>query len=241
MCNRGHVFRILVVCTANICRSPAAATLLRRAIADSGLSGQVSVESAGIAALDGSSACDLSSALVGEFVVRAYAGANVPAEPRHPHRARRVTADLVMNADLVVGLDQTHLTALTLQYPRARPRTFTLRQAARLSGALTGYIPPGQTPPGSSTTPAEVGERLRRWVAAMDSVRDKSPRDAGSAGAIIRQPLSWHDDDVPDPHVLGYQLHGAAMELIEEAVMGLTSDLDRVVAFGVPHRAVDDG
>lgn len=40
-------YRILTVCTGNICRSPAAAVVLRKAIADAGLADQVVVSSAG--------------------------------------------------------------------------------------------------------------------------------------------------------------------------------------------------
>ena len=39
--------RVLMVCTGNICRSPTAEGVLRRKLADAGLTGRVEVESAG--------------------------------------------------------------------------------------------------------------------------------------------------------------------------------------------------
>jgi protein-tyrosine phosphatase len=44
---------ILVACTANICRSPMAAAILRRRIADLGLEDQITVSSAGVWAEEG--------------------------------------------------------------------------------------------------------------------------------------------------------------------------------------------
>ena len=68
------MFRILVVCTANICRSPATATLLRRELAPLVSAGMIEITSAGVAADAGRPACDLSSALVGQFVARQHPG-----------------------------------------------------------------------------------------------------------------------------------------------------------------------
>jgi protein-tyrosine phosphatase len=45
--------QILVVCTANVCRSPLVASLLQQKIIQSGLAGAVMVESAGVRAVAG--------------------------------------------------------------------------------------------------------------------------------------------------------------------------------------------
>ncbi len=226
------MFRVLVVCTANICRSPATATLLRRAFSAVHLDTHIAVTSAGVAATAGSPACDLSSALVGEFVARSYAGQVGTPPPAHPHGARRISPDMLAQSDLVLCLDRSHLAEVLPQFPQVQAKTFTLRQAARLSQVVAGYIAPGQKPPGSILMPTGVEERLRWWVSAMDSVRGQMPPVTGHSEASHRNPLSWSDHDVPDPHVLGYQVHGAAIELAEAAVGQIATVVDQVVAFG---------
>ena len=220
------MFRVLVVCTANICRSPASATLLRREFAAAGLSEVVTVESAGVAAVDGAPACDLSSALVGEFVARHYAGQEPQETNGNTHGSRRVTAELTATADLILALDRSHRAALARLDPAARPRTFTLRHAAGLSEVVAGYTQAGRVPPGAPPLPELPEDRLRWWVAELDAARGMT------VAAASEDPpgLQWHPDDVPDPHVVGYQVHGAAIELAEEAIVLLSSGVGRVVA-----------
>lgn len=222
------MFQILVVCTANICRSPAAATLLRRALADV----PATVESAGTGAIDGQPACDLSSALVGEFVAREYGGATGRApDPAgsSAHRSRPVTTEMLTQADLVVALDRSHRAELARLEAAARTRTFTLRQAARLSQVVAGYTAHGQVPPGAPPVPADPEARLRWWVAELDAARGTAM--ATPEPETRQVPLSWHPDDVPDPHVLGYQIHGESSNLIEEGILSLSSGIVQALAF----------
>lgn len=101
--------KVLYVCTANICRSPAAAALLREA----GLP-TVEVVSAGTQAVVGSPACS---------IVRELPG----------HESQPLTAGLIESADLVLTAAREHRTAVVEMYPAARTRTFTIRQAGRLA------------------------------------------------------------------------------------------------------------
>lgn len=139
------MFRILVVCTANICRSPASATLLQRELAPLTDIGTVEVTSAGVAAVPGMPACDLSSALVGQFVAQQHPGA--PAPDPDGHRSRRVTEQMVVEADLILALDRSHRAELARLSAASRPRTFTLRQAAGLSQVIDGYLTKRNRPP----------------------------------------------------------------------------------------------
>lgn len=234
------MFRILVVCTANICRSPAAATLLRRALADM----PVTVTSAGTAAIDGQPACDLSSALVGEFVAREYGGATGGASDAagsSNHRSRRVTAEMLAQADLIVALDRSHRAELARLDAASRTRTFTLRQAARLSEVVAGYTAHGQVPPGAPPVPEDQEARLRWWVAELDAARGTAAPVPEPESRSV--PLTWHPDDVPDPHVLGYQIHGATSNLIEEEILSLSSGIIQAIAYtaaeDTPHGHVD--
>jgi protein-tyrosine phosphatase len=110
-------FRVLFVCTGNICRSPLGERLLRARLG--GQDGVV-VESAGTAAL---------------------ALRELGADPEG-HVARRLTADLVAGADLVLTAEVAHRSAVLALEPLAFRRTFTMREFARLGAALppTGAV-----------------------------------------------------------------------------------------------------
>lgn len=87
--------RILVVCYGNICRSPMAEALLKRELRAAGLERAYSVRSAGVGAQPGTPAAG------GASRAAAQRGLDLAA-----HRARRLTADMVREADVVVALDE---------------------------------------------------------------------------------------------------------------------------------------
>ena len=211
-------FPILTVCTANICRSPAAERLLLAGLAD--LAPEATVSSAGVAAVDGRPACDLSSALIGEYVATEYPGAGAPAD-FGTHRSRRLTAEHARGSELILALDRSHRAELARLAPARRPVTFTLRQAATLATAVAAAVADGGLPQGAPPLPADRADRLRWWVAEMDAARGLTgdPGDSEQfAGDLWGHPL-----DVPDPHAVGYQYHPVAVELIERAVDDLVA------------------
>jgi protein-tyrosine-phosphatase len=89
--------KVLVVCTGNVCRSPMAAAILRRCLAERGAEG-VEVASAGTAPWDGAPASE------GSYLVSLEHGLDLS-----DHRARQLTADLVAGADLVLGMGAQHV------------------------------------------------------------------------------------------------------------------------------------
>jgi protein-tyrosine phosphatase len=158
-------FTVLVVCTGNICRSPMAEHLLRAGLAARGVEG-VEVSSAG------------THGLVGE-PVQEHAAA-VLAERGIDHSAfcaRRLDADLVAGADLVLGASREHRAAAVTLVPRAAARAFTIRELDRL---LARVDPTG--------LPADPAERARALVVAAG-------RQRGTA-----HPDRPEDDDVTDPY-----------------------------------------
>jgi protein-tyrosine phosphatase len=109
---------IIFVCTGNTCRSPLAEVLCKKLLAER-LGGTPEelpqrgflVLSAGIAAMmEGTAAEEAVD------VARAY-GADLGG-----HRTRPLTAELVAQADYVVGMTQGHVLAVAGQYPHLGPR-----------------------------------------------------------------------------------------------------------------------
>lgn len=88
--------RILLVCRANMARSPLAAALLDKALTDAGASGY-EVASAGVQAVEGAPAAH------GTVVLAAERGLDLEG-----HRSRPVTPELVGGADLVTTMSQAH-------------------------------------------------------------------------------------------------------------------------------------
>ncbi|MDR7233176.1 MULTISPECIES: low molecular weight phosphatase family protein [unclassified Agrococcus] len=119
-------FRILTVCTGNICRSPQAELLLRQRL-PSAFPGWdpavIEVTSAGTMALDGHRMEPLAVAEAGRLGLHGADG----------HRARRLQPALVERADLVLALAREHRSAAVASAPTAHRRAFTLVEFACLA------------------------------------------------------------------------------------------------------------
>lgn len=88
--------RILLVCTGNICRSPLAAALMERALAERGAQG-IEVTSAGTGAWDGAPVSE------GAYLVGLERGLDLSG-----HRARLLTRDLVDQAHVILTMARHH-------------------------------------------------------------------------------------------------------------------------------------
>jgi protein-tyrosine-phosphatase len=93
------LFRVLFVCTGNTCRSPMAAGALRHSLGPD--LERVRVESAGTAAWEGQSATAAS------VEVARQSGVEIGT-----HRSRRITPAMVREADLVLVMEGSHLSAV---------------------------------------------------------------------------------------------------------------------------------
>lgn len=182
--------RILTICTGNICRSPAAAILL----ADR-LGGEVQVGSAGTGALVDNP--------VEPAMARLLEGDGVAVEG---FAARRLTASIVREADLVLGLTREHRSAAVQLVPTALKRSFTLRELARLAGE----IPEGEISEIAGDE-AGIADRIRALTVL-------APRH--------RSPVAPEADDVADPYRRGEAAFAAAHEQIREGVDTLVRVLD---------------
>lgn len=154
------VFRVLHVCTGNICRSPMAERLMR-----SGLENRLGadaarfvVESAGTWGHSGASMEPHALTTLGLFEVDGS-----------DFRARELLAEHVRTADLVLTATRDHRASAVVLQPRAASRTFTLREFARLTAAVG---------PLQATDPVERARELVRAAAGKRGlVPPVAPKD----------------------------------------------------------------
>lgn len=106
---------LLFVCTGNICRSPMAEGLFRHLTAKMG--GRYRALSAGVGAIDGMPPS--------AHAVQALRALGIDIAHQ---RSQALTADLVRQADLILGMTHGHTNAVMLMYPGAAEKTFLLRE-----------------------------------------------------------------------------------------------------------------
>jgi len=140
------VTEILVVCTANLCRSPMAAALLVDAIERGAAPAEV--RSAGVRAAPGLQPPDA--------VVDAMAARSLDVGA---HRSRQVEVADIQRADLVVAMERAHVQALVVLVPDAFGRIFTLKELVRRSEAAASR---------------GGGEPLAQWLDRLHSGRRAS-------------------------------------------------------------------
>jgi low molecular weight protein-tyrosine phosphatase len=164
-------FGILFVCHANLCRSPLAERLARRAFDDAfGPAGSaIATASAGIRGYDGAPMHRNSAQVLAECGVDAAGFVS-----------RTVSPAILMQADLVLAAGGEQRTACLTMEPGAVRRAFTLRQFARFAAAVPPsdrMMPPGSAPP----------DRLRLLLDEVNLSRHQARAVPDS------------EDDLPDP------------------------------------------
>ena len=115
---------ILVVCTANICRSPVAEALLRAKLHANGLLGWT-VASAGTWASEGNAASAYSVLLMEEQALNIQ-----------QHRSQPVTDVLMQKADLLLCMETGHARTLRRSYSAHQHKIYTLRQMVEKRGSV---------------------------------------------------------------------------------------------------------
>jgi protein-tyrosine phosphatase len=205
-------FRVLAVCTGNVCRSPAVERLLagrlgaayRRPTTERASSRRlmpaVEVASAGTGAVSGAPMTDQMARLLVEH----------GCDPSG-FVARQVTPGMLRQADLVLAMTAEHRTQLVRLEPGAAHRTFTVRELARLLLDLD----PADLPGAGATT----ADRLRALVPlaaahrrALGVRRTLLVGAGGGPGGVV-------DDDVLDPYLGTEAQYRAAFAQLAPAVL----------------------
>jgi len=136
---------ILVLCTANVCRSVMAQALLAERLATAGVS--ASVRSAGMLGVGEPPAPEVLCALAGR-------GLDVGA-----CRSRRTDTDDLAKADLVLTVAREQLRYAVVTAPEVWPRAFTIRELIRR---------------GQQVGPRSPGQQLADWLAMAHADRHRS-------------------------------------------------------------------
>lgn len=159
-------FRILTVCTGNICRSPMAERLLQAGL-DERYPGQFEVRSAGTGALVGNPV----DVKVAGFIRELGGSAD-------GFSARQLTPAILHGQDLVLALTREHRSRVVELSPAMLRKTFTLRELARLLPTLTLDESPRGADRWRAGIPKATRARSARAGAAQDDdVVDPYKRD----------------------------------------------------------------
>jgi protein-tyrosine phosphatase len=134
---------VVIVCTANICRSPMAAALLSRRL--DWLNITADIHTAGLLEPDRP---------VSEGAVGALAARHLDVSS---HRSQRLDAERVRSATLLIGMERRHVQEAVVLVPEAWPRAFTLKELVRR---------------GSATGP-RVNESLQGWLGRVHLGRSR--------------------------------------------------------------------
>jgi len=133
---------ILLVCTANQCRSPMAEGLLRRLLARAGVGAQVG--SAGL--LPGGA-----PATADAVATMAARGVDIS-----EHVSRTLDHEMIGTTELVLGMTRQHVREACVLYDAPRERTFTLKEFVRRGEQAGGR---------------EAGEPMAAWLGRVGAGR----------------------------------------------------------------------
>jgi protein-tyrosine-phosphatase len=169
MTDDGGPRSILVVCSANQCRSPLVAALLQAKLDARAL--DVTVSSVGTRAYDGVPATDPTVHVAGRL------GLDLST-----HRSTALGVDVLAGVDLVVGLERAHVRDVVALAPALWSRTFTLKELVRR---------------GTAVGPRASGEPIGTWLARVGAGRRPTDLLGASPADDVDDPTGSYTTDHP--------------------------------------------
>jgi protein-tyrosine phosphatase len=210
----GDPAHVLCVCTANVCRSPAAELLLR-----SGLRARLGpAEAATAVVVDSAGTWATPGRPVEPGTASALRRAGVDAGEVAAARSTRLTREAVAGADLVIASTAEHVRAVWRLQLASRHRTFTLGELARWTEGISG----DDLPAGSA------GARLRALIGRASTLREQR-RQPGSP--YVNDAYDLEDPTDNDPAQRG---------MVEQTVAWLDLVLDTVAGPAPARRGYRD-
>lgn len=204
-------FSILVVCSANICRSPLAGHILRTALSRGGLQESIDVTTRGQRSSSSAPCCT-------EAVLNAER-LGVDCKDLAAHRSHSITPRAISRADLVLTADRETRSAVAQLVHRSHDRTFTLREAVVLGQLVAAE---------RSRRVSSLTGSLRQFVAELDDHRGLTDLPKTSQVRVPGRPwkrLPVHEYDIPDAHQLKHGAHRLTVDLVVESSTALASAL----------------
>jgi len=120
---------ILLVCTANQCRSPMAEGLMRRTLEREGRADEIRAASAGVDAMNGCRATENS--------IQAMAARGIDISG---HRSRATTDKILQDAALILTMERAHANVLQALSPAHAERVHLLAQMAGLESDVADPV-----------------------------------------------------------------------------------------------------
>lgn len=200
-------FRILTVCTGNICRSPLAEQLLRARISPAA---GVELSSAGTHALVGHPMDERAATY----------SLQLGGDPS-THRGRQLTVEHVRESDLILAMSREHRRAVVELLPRASRYTFTVREFARLLTEAE-LLEQEDLPldPGAAGSAAEhpPSSQLALLVENAAASRGMAP------------PAQPGDDDIVDPYRQNDEVYAASVEQLVPPLQNIVTAVHGAIA-----------
>jgi protein-tyrosine phosphatase len=169
-------FRILFVCTGNICRSPTAQALLRQHIEAAGAGKSLTVASAGVGTESGWRMDRTVASLLNERALPDLTD----------FRSRKLSDEIVGEADLVLTGTRDHRLHIGKSWPDAYSRTFSLRECAFLLEGMSF-----ETRDALGLDSAARGHAVLRWLQSERGLVSIPPDELDIADPIGRRAKAY--------------------------------------------------